>query len=128
MVYTFVMNNASDFSTLCVREQFHAGLVIIVPNVTPTHQRDPFRAVLVHTGGHDLINAVVEVDVAAGTITLSRISISCQLNRLLNMDGSAESPCGSQRHTREKGVGLVLTNQPVNTLRTNGDLRSRGDA
>jgi predicted nuclease of predicted toxin-antitoxin system len=66
--YTFVTNNASDFSALYIREQFHAGLVIIVPNVTPARQRDLFRAVLAHTGGRDLINAVVEVDITAGTI------------------------------------------------------------
>lgn len=42
------------------REQFHPGLVIVVPSVTPARQRYLFRAVLFHIGGRDLTNAVVE--------------------------------------------------------------------
>jgi hypothetical protein len=72
--YTFVTNNAGDFSALYAQEQLHAGLVIIIPNVTPARQRDLFTAVLAHIGGRDLINAVVEADFAAGTITCREYS------------------------------------------------------
>jgi predicted nuclease of predicted toxin-antitoxin system len=33
--YTFVTNNRSDFLVLHGQEPLHAGMVIIVPNVTP---------------------------------------------------------------------------------------------
>ena len=33
--YTFVSNNARDFRKLYGKEELHAGLVIIVPQVTP---------------------------------------------------------------------------------------------
>jgi hypothetical protein len=36
--YTFVTNNRTDFTTLYGKEQLHAGLIIIVPNVTPSRQ------------------------------------------------------------------------------------------
>jgi predicted nuclease of predicted toxin-antitoxin system len=67
--YTFVTNNAGDFSALFAREEVHAGLVIIVPNVTPARQRGLFKAALVHIGARDLMNAIVEVDFVAGTAT-----------------------------------------------------------
>lgn len=67
--YTFVTNNGVDFSSLYAREELHGGLVIVIPNVTPSRQRDLFSAVLRHINGRDLINAVVEVDLSSGTIT-----------------------------------------------------------
>jgi hypothetical protein len=33
--YTFVTNNKTDFVALYKRQEVHAGLVIIVPNVEP---------------------------------------------------------------------------------------------
>ena len=60
--YTFVTNNRSDFLALHKQEQLHAGVIIIVPNVTPTRQRELFTAVLGHIGARDLTNTVVEVD------------------------------------------------------------------
>lgn len=62
--YTFVTNNRFDFLTLYKKEAFHAGLVVIVPNVTPARQRELFNAVLDHIGGRDLINTVIEVGFA----------------------------------------------------------------
>jgi predicted nuclease of predicted toxin-antitoxin system len=38
--YTFVTNNRTDFLALYGRTQLHAGLVIIVPNVMPSFQRE----------------------------------------------------------------------------------------
>ena len=44
--YTFVTNNRSDFTALYRREQVHAELVILIPNVTPALQQEMFRAAL----------------------------------------------------------------------------------
>jgi hypothetical protein len=65
--YTFVTNNRTDFMALYDREELHAGLVIILPNITPSRQRDLFRAALSHIGKRDLINAVLEVNLAGDT-------------------------------------------------------------
>jgi predicted nuclease of predicted toxin-antitoxin system len=67
--YTFVTNNRTDFTTLYTKEQLHSGLVIIRPNVTPSRQRELFRAVLSHIGKRELVNAVLEVDVVGSTAT-----------------------------------------------------------
>jgi predicted nuclease of predicted toxin-antitoxin system len=60
--YTFVTNNRFDFLALYKKETFHAGLVVIVPNVTPTRQRELFSTVLDHVGQRELINTVIEVN------------------------------------------------------------------
>jgi predicted nuclease of predicted toxin-antitoxin system len=60
--YTFVTNNRTDFTALYAKEELHAGLIIILPNVTPSRQRELFRAALSHIGKQDLINAVLEVE------------------------------------------------------------------
>lgn len=67
--YTFVTNNRTDFTALYGKEELHAGLVIFVPTVTPSRQRELFRAALSHIGKRDLINAVLEVDLAGSTVT-----------------------------------------------------------
>jgi predicted nuclease of predicted toxin-antitoxin system len=67
--YTFVTNNRTDFTALYAKEELHAGLVIILPNVTPSRQRDLFRAALSHISKRDLINTVVEVNLAGFTVT-----------------------------------------------------------
>ena len=59
--YTFVTNNRSDFLALHGREPLHAGVIIVVPSVTPVHQRELFSAALKHIGARDLTNTVVEV-------------------------------------------------------------------
>ena len=41
--YIFVTNNRTDFIALYGRTKLHAGLVVIVPNVTPALQRELFR-------------------------------------------------------------------------------------
>lgn len=66
--YTFVTNNRSDFLALYNRAPVHAGLVIIVPNVTPPRQRELFQAVLDHIGQGEIVNAVLEVDYLGGRI------------------------------------------------------------
>ena len=67
--YTLVTNNRTDFAELYATEALHAGLVIIVPNVTPARQRELFRAVLSHIGTRDLKNGVIEVDFEGGIAT-----------------------------------------------------------
>ena len=64
---TFVTNNRADFTALYAREELHAGLVIVLPNVTPSRQQDLFRAALSHIGNRDLTNAILEVDLAGAT-------------------------------------------------------------
>jgi predicted nuclease of predicted toxin-antitoxin system len=44
--YTFVTNNRSDFLALHGQEPLHAGVIIIVPSVTPARQRELFSAAL----------------------------------------------------------------------------------
>jgi hypothetical protein len=60
--YTFVTNNRSDFLVLHGQEPLHAGVIIIVPSVTPVRQRELFNAALEHIGARDLTNTVVEVN------------------------------------------------------------------
>lgn len=67
--YTFVTNNRTDFTALYAKEKLHAGLVVILPNVTPPCQRELFRAALAHIGQRDLTSAVLEVDFAGVTAT-----------------------------------------------------------
>ncbi len=67
--FTFVTNNYTDFTALYAKQEIHAGLVIILPNVTPSSQRALFRAVLSHIGKRDLVNIVLEADFAGATIT-----------------------------------------------------------
>ena len=59
--YTLVTNNAADFRHLYADLDLHAGLIIIVPNVTPKRQQSLFGAVLDHLGERALVNTVVEV-------------------------------------------------------------------
>ncbi len=66
--YTFVTNNRLDFLALYSRAPVHAGLVIIVPNVTPLQQRELFHAALDHIGQGEIVNAVLEVEYHRGQI------------------------------------------------------------
>jgi predicted nuclease of predicted toxin-antitoxin system len=65
--YTFVTNNRLDFIRLFGKMELHAGLVVLVPNVTPAMQRALFRAALQYSEGQDLINTVVEVTLKGKT-------------------------------------------------------------
>jgi predicted nuclease of predicted toxin-antitoxin system len=66
--YTFVTNNRTDFLTLYGREPLHAGVIILLPSVTPARQRELFSAALEHIGTRDLTNAVLEVKFAGKRI------------------------------------------------------------
>jgi predicted nuclease of predicted toxin-antitoxin system len=63
--FTFVTNNA--------RETIHAGLVILIPNVTPTLQRALFATVLDVLGPEaSLINEALELSIVDGEVRLDR--------------------------------------------------------
>ncbi len=66
--YTFVTNNRTDFLVLHGKEPLHAGVIVIVPNVIPSQQRELFCAALNHIGARDLTNTAVEVRFAGDAI------------------------------------------------------------
>jgi predicted nuclease of predicted toxin-antitoxin system len=66
--YTLVTNNRTDFMALYAKQDLRAGLVIILPNVTPSRQRELFPAALSHIGTRDLTNAVLEVELAGAKV------------------------------------------------------------
>jgi predicted nuclease of predicted toxin-antitoxin system len=68
--FTFVTNNRLDFLQLFTRMEVHAGLVVLVPNVSPALQRALFDAVIRYLGGRELVNGVVEVSLNAQTVTV----------------------------------------------------------
>lgn len=71
--FVFVTNNARDFRRLYKKQPLHAGLVIIVPQVSPADQRVIFEAVLDEIGGEDgLVNEALEVTVEEGEAVFQR--------------------------------------------------------
>jgi predicted nuclease of predicted toxin-antitoxin system len=73
--YTFVTNNRADFLALHEKEPLHAGVIVIVPNVVPSQQRELFAAALKHIGARDLTNAAVEVRFFKGGIKCSEYEL-----------------------------------------------------
>jgi predicted nuclease of predicted toxin-antitoxin system len=61
--YTFVTNNRSDFLGLYNKASLHAGLIILVPNVTPHRQRELFQAVLDHIAEQEPVNSLIEATI-----------------------------------------------------------------
>lgn len=59
--FTFVTNNRIDFIRLFGKMELHAGLIVLVPNVSPLVQRALFVAATQYLGKRDLTNAVLEV-------------------------------------------------------------------
>jgi hypothetical protein len=53
----------------------HAGVIIIVPSVVPSRQRELFSAALKHIGARDLTNTVVEVKYAGTRIICSEYDL-----------------------------------------------------
>jgi len=61
--FVFVTNNARDFRKLMGESELHAGLIVIIPNVTPASQRELFQRALVEASKlPDTMNRVVEID------------------------------------------------------------------
>jgi len=73
--YTFVTNNRSDFLGLYGKELLHPGVIVIVPNVKPAHQKELFKAALKHIGSRDLTNTVVEVKYKGNQIECMEYSL-----------------------------------------------------
>jgi len=71
--FTFVTNNARDFRRLYAREEVHAGLIILIPQVPPVQQRRLFAAVLddldVQPG---LVNEAIEIELVGGAAEVTR--------------------------------------------------------
>lgn len=70
--YTFVTNNAADFRRLFAREEVHAGLIIVVPQVPPAEQRallSEFEA------NEELLNEVIEITIDGEDILFTRYDL-----------------------------------------------------
>jgi predicted nuclease of predicted toxin-antitoxin system len=68
--FTFVTNNRADFMRLFGKMELHPGLIVLIPNVVPALQRSMFQAAIDYTGERDLLNTVIEVNLAGNTIRL----------------------------------------------------------
>jgi predicted nuclease of predicted toxin-antitoxin system len=95
---TFVTNNRADFKLLYAQEQVHAGLIIIVPNVLPSLQRELFRAGLAHIGDCELVNTLLEIELVGNDNYLPRVSLSgevgiCQRSFILLEEGIGFPHC-----------------------------------
>lgn len=74
--FTFVTNNARDFRKLYAKEAIHAGLIIIVPQVIPSRQRELFDALLEAIAADEgLVNEVIEILEDAGGCVLHRYEL-----------------------------------------------------
>jgi hypothetical protein len=69
----------ADFRKLFAREELHAGLVIIVPQVRPALQQELFGAVLsLMEEGDEPVNEVFEVAIEDGDIVIDRYALPAQ--------------------------------------------------
>ena len=66
--FTFVTNNRVDFIRLFGKMDLHAGLIVLVPNVSPAVQRALFQAATQYLGKKDLTDAVLEVMLDGETV------------------------------------------------------------
>jgi predicted nuclease of predicted toxin-antitoxin system len=74
--FTFVTNNAADFRRLFARQELHAGLVIIVPQVAPARQRALFSSLLNTLDPDDaLLNEVIEVSLHGEDVVVTRYEL-----------------------------------------------------
>ncbi len=74
--FTFVTNNAKDFRRLYAKEEVHAGLVILIPQVPPSLQRELFDAALDDLAtAPSLINEALEVVIVDGEIQITRYDL-----------------------------------------------------
>lgn len=74
--FTFVTNNARDFRKLYAREEIHAGLLIIVPQVAPDKQRELFDALLDELGEDSaIVNEIIEIQLEDGAAVITRYDL-----------------------------------------------------
>ena len=71
--FVFVTNNARDFRKMMRETELHAGLVVIIPNVTPTAQRELFQRALDEASKlPDIINRVIEIDAVCSDLRIAQ--------------------------------------------------------
>lgn len=71
--FTFVTNNAIDFRRLYAQHEFHAGLVIAIPQVEPSRQRALFSSLLDALGaGALLVDELIEISLDGENIVFTR--------------------------------------------------------
>ena len=68
-----------DFRRRFQHEALHPGLVILIPNVTPSVQRDLFSSALDFIGDRDLVNRVVEVNLRGDTSVIKEYEFPPQI-------------------------------------------------
>ena len=74
--FTFVTNNARDFRKLYAKQELHAGLIIIVPQVLPVRQRELFDAVLEELVADDeFVNEVIEIAIEGEMAIITRYAL-----------------------------------------------------
>lgn len=74
--FTFVTNNAVDFRRLYARQELHAGLVIIVPQVAPARQRALFGSLLGTLNPADvLVNEIIEISLEGEDVVVTRYEL-----------------------------------------------------
>jgi predicted nuclease of predicted toxin-antitoxin system len=74
--FTFVTNNAADFRRLYARQEVHAGLVIVVPQVSPARQRALFSSLLDTLDPDDaLLDEVIEVSLDGDEVVITRYEL-----------------------------------------------------
>jgi predicted nuclease of predicted toxin-antitoxin system len=68
--FVLVTNNAADFRTLYAEQSLHAGLMILIPNVTVDLQKRLFSHAVDRLAEHgEPINHVLEVDIEGEDVT-----------------------------------------------------------
>lgn len=74
--FTFVTNNAADFRRLYARQELHAGLVIIIPQVVPASQRALFSSLLdTLDADNALVNEIIEISLDGDDIVFTRYEL-----------------------------------------------------
>jgi predicted nuclease of predicted toxin-antitoxin system len=67
--FVLVTNNAADFRKLYAEQPLHAGLVILIPNVTANLQKKLFRLAVGKLSEYgEPINHVLEVDISGDEV------------------------------------------------------------
>lgn len=70
--FILVTNNAGDFRRLYATTPLHAGLIIIIPNVSRSAQRQVFQMALAELAiAGEPVNRVLEVDIEGDDVMLS---------------------------------------------------------
>ena len=74
---TFVTNNARDFRKLYAKETIHAGLLILLPQVSPEEQRQLFKILLAELSPEEmLVNEAIEILIVDGAPKMVRYHLS----------------------------------------------------